>query len=76
MNMRVNYKKHEIAVTKELCMAGYPLIYFSVMCNLDTYFLEDSFSDSSDTVGDYIKHMVIRIENELMDGHRCGTYID
>lgn len=72
--MKVNYKGHEIDVTREQCMAGYPLVYFSIMCNKGAFFLEENFADTSDTVGDYIKYMVERIENELVEGHQCGVY--
>jgi|SRR5271157_110792 len=60
--MRVEYRGFEIDAHREKCMAGYDLLYFSVLRKVDGWFLEDSYTEGSDKVRDYIGYMKERVD--------------
>jgi len=64
--MKVNYKDYEIEVYREKCLAGYPLLYYSIF-RKDGFECTSGFTDSSDTVRDMIGYLKVRIENELKE---------
>lgn len=65
--MKVNYRGFEIDAHREKCMAGYPLLYFYVMRKSDGFFVEDAFTEGSDTVRDYIGYMKDRVDGFIAD---------
>lgn len=63
--MKLIYKGFEIEVEREKCLAGYSMLYFTVM-ELDTlWFLVDSFEDSSETIREKIKQMKEIVDDYL-----------
>jgi len=65
--MKVNYRGFEIDAHREKCMAGYPLLYFYVMRISDGFFVEDSYTEGSDRVVDYIGYMKDRVDGFIAD---------
>jgi len=65
--MRVSYRGFEIDVRREKCMAGYKLVYFSVMRKSDSFELICNYSDSADTVRDWVKWMRARVDGFIED---------
>lgn len=63
--MKVIYKGFEIDVRREKCLAGYPLLYFTVMRLSDGWFFQDGFYDSEDTVKDTIEGMKNLVDDYL-----------
>lgn len=70
--MKVNYRGYEIEVTREKCMAGYDLLYYSVYRISDGYECVVSFEDSSEKVRDMVKYMKERIDNEHLEDDPWG----
>lgn len=51
--MKTIYKGCEIDVTREQCLSGYKMLFYSVFDN--GFEVTSGFSESNDTVRDYIK---------------------
>lgn len=51
--MKTIYKGCEIDVTREQCLGGYKMLFYSVFDN--GFEVTSGFSESNDTVRDYIK---------------------
>lgn len=60
--MTVVYRGFDIDVTKEKCMAGYKLTYYSIFRKSDGYELTSGYSDDNDTVRTWIKIMKGRVD--------------
>ena len=67
LEMKTNYKGHEIIVTREPCLAGYPMLYYSIFRISDGYECESGCEDSSETVRDMVRYMKERIDTELSE---------
>lgn len=65
--MKVIYRGHEIIVAREKCLAGYKLLYFTIVRLNDGFIVEDSFSDCDDTVRDMIRCLKERVDNEIAE---------
>jgi hypothetical protein len=65
--MKVEYRGFDISVTKEKCLAGYKLTYFSVFRKSDGWELTSGFSDDNDTVRTWIKMMKDRVDGFIDD---------
>lgn len=65
--MRVLYRGFEIDCHREKCMAGYPLLYFTVYRKSDGYELVCNYTEGSDTVRDYVKYMKDRVDGFIKD---------
>lgn len=63
--MKVNYKGFEIEVKRENCMAGYPLVYFSIFRISDGWEIANGFYDTADTVREVIKDMKVQVDDYL-----------
>ena len=63
--MKVIYKGFEIEVKREQALGGWDNLYFSVFRLSDSWCFEDSFTEGSDTVKDYIGYMKKRIDDYL-----------
>lgn len=65
--MKVSYRGHEIKVTREKCMAGYPLLYFSIFRESDLFECMSGYEDSAETVRDKVKQLCERVDAELLE---------
>jgi hypothetical protein len=65
--MKTIYRGHEIIVERQPCLAGYPLLYFSVFRCADGFECLTSYEDSAETVREKIKQLKARIDNELLE---------
>jgi hypothetical protein len=63
--MKATYRGFEISVTREKCLAGYDLLYFDIYRINDGYCLEESFSDESTPVREFMRYMKERVDAEL-----------
>ena len=70
--MRVFYRGHEIDVKREECMGGWSMLYFSVFRESDGYECLSSFEDSAEKIGDKVKRLKERIDNELLAENPWG----
>ncbi len=56
--MKIKYKNCEIEVTRENCLAGYPLLFYSIFdMENGCYEVKSGYSEGDDTVRDYIEMM-------------------
>lgn len=65
--MKSTYRGHEITVTREKCLGGWAMLYFSIFRVSDGYCCEDSFEDSDHTVRELHGHLKARVDNELAE---------
>lgn len=65
--MKLVYKGFNIDVTREKCLAGYALVYYSVFRKSDGYEVTSGYSDTSDTVRDFIGFMKTRVDVFIAD---------
>jgi len=63
--MKTNYRGYEIDVRREKCLAGYMLMYVSILRIDDGYIAEYYPYDGGETVREMIALMKERIDNEL-----------
>lgn len=57
-----NYRGFELEARRKKCLAGYSLVYFYALRLEDGLFMEDSFSDSDDTIKDHLKFLKHRVD--------------
>jgi hypothetical protein len=60
--MKVIYRDCEIEVTKEKCTAGYDMIFYSIF-NEDGLELASSFSDSDETIYDFMEDLKFIVDD-------------
>lgn len=65
--MKATYRGYEISVTREKCLGGWSMIYYSIVRSEDGYVPVESFEDSGHTVREVVGHMKERIDNELAE---------
>lgn len=65
--MKATHRGHEIEVKREKCLAGYPLLYFSVFRLSDQFECTSGYEDSAETVRDKVQQLKKRIDNELLE---------
>lgn len=65
--MKAVHRGHEITVTREKCMAGYSLLYYSIFRKSDGYECTSGFEDSDEKVGDFVGVMKQRVDAELAE---------
>lgn len=65
--MKATHRGYEITVTREKCLGGWPLLYYSVCRIEDGWYAVDSFEDSGHTVRELVGHMKARIDAELAE---------
>lgn len=68
--MKVMYRGHEITVTKEKCLGGWMLMYYSIF--RDGKECVTNFSEDSSTVREYVGYMKERVDNELASDNPWG----
>lgn len=64
--MIVKYKGYTIDVKREKCLAGYPLLYYSVYTP-DGEEIICSYEDSAEKVTDMVKHMKMRVDEHILN---------
>lgn len=69
--MKVEYKGYEIDVTREKCMGGWEMLYYSVF-TLDGHECLSNFEDSGETVRDKIGQLKELIDEEIASGDPFG----
>lgn len=62
--MKIRYRGFEIEVKREKCLAGYNLLYYTVVRD-DGYFLIDRFSYSADTVREMIGYLKQNVDDYI-----------
>jgi len=67
--MKKQYKGFEIEVTREKCMAGYPLLYYSVFRCSDGWELISGYEDSAETIPEMIASMK-NIVDDFYENHQ------
>jgi hypothetical protein len=65
--MRMRYRGHDIEVKREKSMAGWSMIFYSIFRAADGYECTSGFSETTDTVRDYVDHMKARVDAELAE---------
>jgi hypothetical protein len=65
--MKATHRGYEISVTREKCLGGWSLLYYSIFRIEDGYEALSSFEDSGHTVREVVGHMKQRIDNELAE---------
>lgn len=65
--MKQTYRGHEISVTRERCLGGWDMLYYSVYRLSDGYCCVENFEDSDERVPDMVRHMRERIDAELAE---------
>jgi len=63
--MNLLYRGFDIRVVREVCMAGYELLYFSVYRKSDGWEFIASYTEGSDTVRAYVGYMKERVDHFL-----------
>jgi hypothetical protein len=66
------YKGFEIEVYRGKCMAGYPLVYYSIFRISDGWELDSGFYDTADTVSEIIKDMKAMVDHYLKNPSDYG----
>lgn len=61
--MKSIYRGFEIEVTREKCLAGYPMIYYSIFRISDGWELTSGFYDTEDTVRSFLKDMKATVDD-------------
>lgn len=65
--MKVEYRGFDIDCSRERCLAGYKLLYYSVFRQSDGYELTSGYTEGSDLVRDYVRYMKNRVDGFLVD---------
>jgi hypothetical protein len=63
--MKTTYRGFEIEVTREKCLAGYSLVYYSIFRKSDGLEIYSGFYDTEDTVREVIKDMKSTVDDFL-----------
>jgi hypothetical protein len=69
--MKVEYKGYEIEVTREKCMGGWGMLYYSVFTT-DGHECLSNFEDSGETVRDKISELKELVDDEIKSGDPFG----
>jgi hypothetical protein len=70
--MRTIYKGHEIIVTRDRCLGGWEMLFYSIFRVSDGYEYTSGFTEDSSTVREYVKYMKERVDNELAEEDPWG----
>lgn len=62
--MKVNYRGCEIEAKREKCLAGYPLVYYSVFTE-DGFEVAAGFTETADTVRSIIKDLKLTVDDYI-----------
>ena len=65
--MKVSHRGYEIEAHRARCMAGYPLLYWSIFRQSDGFEAASGYEDSAEKVRDMVKLLRKRVDNELAE---------
>ena len=70
--MKVTYRNHIIEAKRDRCMAGYSLLYYSIMFN--DYECVCNFEDSAEKTRTMIQHLKGMVDSELEEEYPWGMF--
>lgn len=70
--MKVVYKGYEIDVRREKCMAGGPMLYYSIFRVSDGYECTSGVTEDESRVQTYVGYMKARVDAELAEDDPWG----
>lgn len=71
--MKVEYRGHEIEVTREYPIFGRDkILFYSVFRKEDGYECTSGFSEGRDSIRDMVKYLKQRVNAELLDANPWG----
>jgi hypothetical protein len=70
--MKISYRGYEIDVRREICLAGYPLLYWSIFREADGLECAAGYEDSAETVREMLKNLRSRVDGELAEEDPWG----
>jgi len=65
--VKVSHRGYEIEAHRARCMAGYPLLYWSIFRQSDGFEAASGCEDSAEKLGDMVKLLRERVDNELAE---------
>jgi hypothetical protein len=65
--MKAHHRGYEINVTREKCLGGWSMLYYSILRESDGWVVVESFEDSGHTVRELVRYMKERIDAELAE---------
>lgn len=74
--MAEEYRGHEIEVSREPCMGGWPMLYYSIFRASDGYECTSGFTEDQSSVKEYMGYMKERIDAELAEDDPWGERAD
>lgn len=66
--MKRIYRGYEVSVNREMCLGGWPMIYYSIFRESDGLECTSGFIDTNDSVKTIFQTMCDRIDSELASG--------
>lgn len=63
--VKASYRGYTIDVRRERCMAGYHMLYTTIVRDADAFIAEELVEDSDELVQDQVRYMKGRIDAEL-----------
>lgn len=63
--MKTAYKGFELDAKREQCLAGYPLVYYSIFRISDGWEFDSGFYDTADTVRSVINDMKATVDDYI-----------
>ena len=63
--MKTHYRGFEIEVKREKCLAGYPLVYYSIFRISDGWEFDSGFYDTNDTVRSFMSDMKAKVDDYI-----------
>lgn len=69
---QVEHRGHTILINRERSLGGWQITYYSIFRESDGYECTSSFSDSEDTLDDWVEILKGRIDNELTEEDPWG----
>ena len=65
--MKSIYRGFEIEVKREKCLAGYPLVYYSIFRISDGWEFDGGFYDTNDTVRSVMSDMKSKVDDYIVN---------
>lgn len=59
------YRGHRITAWREKCMAGYSLLYYTIVRNSDLFIVVDSFTEEDCSPARYVNMLTERVDAEI-----------
>ena len=74
--MQTIYRGHEINLSRERCMGGWDMLYYSIYRQSDGYECASGFTEDESPLRTYMKYMKERVDAELADADPWGENAD